>query len=235
MSGGAVPSVLLVSGAAEDDELWVEVLKQLRGATTLALPNSSDLEVLAESVLVALRSAIGDPNGSGVLVGHSLGGAVCVLAAARAPELVRGLVVVAAGASMPVHPSIWKLLGDYGELAVIRRFAAATMGGGSGGRGASNPNISERMATMMERAVSGTLAKHLKACDAYNAQAVSVPATVVAGARDRLVSAGLAEQLAQHIGADYVLVPDAGHQIPWERPESVISAIRKLSEPKSAF
>ena len=48
-----------------------------------------------------------------------------MLAANRAPELLAGLVVVASGVSMPVHPSLWGMLEDGGETAVIRRFAAA--------------------------------------------------------------------------------------------------------------
>ena len=81
-----------------------------------------------------------------------------------------------------------------------------------------------RMQAMMQRAAPGTLTNHLKACDAYQAPTVSVPATVVAGAEDRLVSPDLCEQLAERIGARYELVPDAGHQIPWERPDSIVDA-----------
>lgn len=230
--------VLLVSGAAEDDELWSDVLAQLPGAITLTLPNSSDLEVLSESVLGTLRDALydgaGEPRSAGVLVGHSLGGAACVLAANRAPELVSGLVVVAAGISMPVHPSLWRIREDGGESAVIRRFAAASAIG-SGGHERSSADVSRRMQTMMQRATPGTLTNHLKACDAYRAPPVSVPAAVVAGADDRLVSPDLCQQLAERIGARYELVPDAGHQIPWERPERIVDAIKALSEPKSGF
>lgn len=229
---------LLVSGAAEDDELWFDMLGQLPGAITLTLPNSSDLEVLSESVLATLREAThdsaGKPRSAGVLVGHSLGGAACVLAANRAPELVSGLVVVASGVSMPVHPSLWRILEDGGESAVIRRFAAVAAIG-SGGQGRSPAEVSPRMQTMMRRAAPGTLTNHLKACDAYRAPPVSVPAMVVAGAHDRLVSPDLCEQLAERIGARYELVPDAGHQIPWERPGRIVAAIKALSEPKSGF
>jgi pimeloyl-ACP methyl ester carboxylesterase len=230
---------LLVSGAAEDEELWSDVLGQLLpGAITLTLPSSSDLKVLSESVLGTLRDALhdgaGEPQNAGVLVGHSLGGAACVLAANRAPELVGGLVVVASGVSMPVHPSLWGILADGGESAVIRRFAGVS-GSGSDGHERPSADVSPRMQTMMQRATPGTLTNHLKACDAYRAPTVSVPATVIAGADDRLVSPDLCEQLAERIGARYELVPDAGHQVPWERPERIVDAIKALSEPKSGF
>jgi pimeloyl-ACP methyl ester carboxylesterase len=231
MSGGSsCASILLVSGAAEDDELWADVLEQLPGATTLTLPNTSDLETLGEAVLIALREAIGNSS-RGVLVGHSLGGATCLIAASRAPALVDGLVVVASGASMPVHPSLWQMLKDDGESSVISRLASVSAIGPAP-PDPSAQDIRQRMLEMMQRADPGTLTNHLRACDAYDAPTVSVPATVVAGARDRLVSPDLAEQLAQRIGAGYELVPDAGHQIPWEAPETVVSAIRNLREPK---
>jgi pimeloyl-ACP methyl ester carboxylesterase len=230
---------LLVSGAAEDEELWTEVLEQLPQAITLTLPNSPDLEVLSESVLAALRGAIdggpGEPRSAGVLVGHSLGGAACVLAANRAPELLAGLVVVASGVSMPVHPSLWGMLEDGGESAVIRRFAAAASLVGSGGQKVSSAAVSQRMEAMMQRAVPGTLTNHLKACDAYQAATAAVPAVVIAGAQDRLVSPDLCEQLSGRLGARYDLIPDTGHQIPWEQPVSIIEAIVGLSEPKCAF
>ena len=88
---------------------------------------------------------------------------------------------------------------------------------------------------MMQRAVPGTLTNHLKACASYQAPSVLVPAIVVAGGQDRLVSPDLCEQLAERIGARYELVPDAGHQIPWEQPERIVAAIGNLSEPKSGF
>ena len=191
----------------------------------LALPNSPDLKVLTESVLVALRDATRDRFERAVLVGHSLGGATCVLAAQCEPGLVSGLVVVASGASMPVHHSLWDMIEADGEAAVISRFAAATASGGSDNEETAGRAISQRMKTMMQRAVPGTLTNHLKACDAYHAPTVSVASTVIAGARDRLVSPDLSEDLAQCLGARYDLVPDAGHQIPWERPDSVVSAV----------
>jgi pimeloyl-ACP methyl ester carboxylesterase len=236
----SVPSaVFLVSGAAEDEELWTDVLARMPGAITLTLPNSADLQVLSESVLVTLRDAVeggdGEPRRADVLVGHSLGGAACVLAANRAPELLAGLVVVSSGVSMPVHPSVWGMLEERGESTVIDRFAAVASRVGPGDRQLATADQSERMRTMMRRAVPGTLTNHLKACSAYQAPSASVPAIVVAGGRDRLVSPDLCEQLAERLGARYELVPDAGHQIPWEEPERVIEAIDNFYEPKSAF
>ena len=117
----------------------------------------------------AIDGGSGEPRSAGVLVGHSLGGAACVLAANRAPELLAGLVVVASGVSMPVHPSLWGMLEDGGESAVIRRFAAAASLVDSGGQAASSAAVSRRMEAMMRRAAPGTLTNHLKACDAYRA------------------------------------------------------------------
>lgn len=225
MSNTPNSPILLVAGAAEDEELWTDVIVGLPESRTLALPNSSDLKLLTESVLVALREATRDRTERAVLVGHSLGGAMCVLAAQREPGLVSSVVVVASGASMPVHHSLWDLIEADGEAAVISRFAAATAGGGSDSEEPAGRGIAQRMQAMMQRAVPGTLTNHLKACDAYQAPTVPLASTVVAGARDRLVCPDLSEELSQRIGARYELVPDAGHQIPWERPDSVVSAV----------
>ena len=87
----------------------------------------------------------------------------------------------------------------------------------------------------MQRAAPGTLTNHLKACDAYQAATPAVPAVVLAGAKDRLVSPDLCEQLAERLGARYELIPDTGHQIPWERPARIIEAVTSLFEPKYVF
>ena len=179
------------------------------GAITLTLPNSADLQVLSDSVLLRLRDAIdggdGEPRRAGVLVGHSLGGAACVLAANSAPELLAGLVVVASGVSMPVHPSLWGMLEDRGESTVIDRFAAAASVSVQV-IGSSTVDQSERMRTMMRRAVPGTLTNHLKACASYQAPSVSVrrqwwPAAGIALSRRSLRTARRTPRRALRVGS----------------------------------
>jgi pimeloyl-ACP methyl ester carboxylesterase len=56
-----------------------------------------------------------------------------------------------------------------------------------------------------------------------------VPAVVLAGDRDRLVSTRLAGEVAAGIpGAEFILVPGAGHQLILERPDIVNEAILAL-------
>ena len=210
-------AVLLVAGAAEDEEIWDAVAGELQQAKTLLLPASSNVHALGRSVSDALSC----PS---VIVGHSLGGAACLIAAAAHPDLVDALVIVACGSSLPVHESIWTTLREGGEFAASQRLAAAASA--QPRTGSRDDQISARMQRMMDRAQVGTLERHLRACAAFQAPPIAVPVTVVAGSADRMVAPSLCRDLASQATAQLVMLEGVGHQIPWENPEAVISAVR---------
>jgi pimeloyl-ACP methyl ester carboxylesterase len=58
--------------------------------------------------------------------------------------------------------------------------------------------------------------------------------TVVVGARDHLTPPRFAKEIARLIpGSELVVVPDAGHQLPFEAPKRLVSIIRLLAAPAS--
>jgi pimeloyl-ACP methyl ester carboxylesterase len=60
---------------------------------------------------------------------------------------------------------------------------------------------------------------------------VTVPTTVVAGARDRLTPVRLSRQIAEAVpGAELVVLDDAGHQLPLERPDDLADLIAVRSD-----
>jgi pimeloyl-ACP methyl ester carboxylesterase len=108
---GAVeaPVAVLVHGAGAHMGWWDSVITELAGSFRViafdlsgngdsAARDDYDGGEWAEEVLAVARQVGG---GRVLLVGHSLGGRISILAAARAPEIVRGLVLVDAPIRRP--------------------------------------------------------------------------------------------------------------------------------------
>ena len=162
-----------------------------------------------------------------MLVGHSLGGAICVLAAAADPGRALGVIVVACGVSLPVRPVLWDELARGGEAVVADRLARAAAPPATSTAHLSD--VGARMRAMMARARPGTLESHLRACAQFDAPSMPLPAIVIAGEADRVVAPELCRQLADRLHGRFELLPDTGHQIPWQAPHAVLEAIRDMT------
>ncbi len=98
--------------------------------------------------------------------------------------------------------------------------------------------VSPAVVNFLERIIRATpvdvVAEFYLALTAHDQEAAlatlgAVPATVIAGDRDRLIPARRAGELAARIpGAELILVPGAGHLVILERPEVVNEAITSL-------
>jgi pimeloyl-ACP methyl ester carboxylesterase len=179
-----------------------------------------------------------------VVAGHSLGGDVAVLLGARRPDLVRALVVIAAGsltASTPVAAAwlrgwsalrVSKLGGvlrrPLARRARLRRLAFAGWG-------------AERPAALPSLVAYGYLESLLYARDTATAREAlladdalavlpppSCPALVVWGARDRTTPLEHGFVYARRLGAALRTIAGAGHLVPGERPGEVCAAIEQF-------
>ncbi len=156
-----------------------------------------------------VRQVIDACEAQPVLVGHDLGG---LLALTCATSAVRAIVAVApllprSIAAVPVTPP--SALRSY--LAVLRtrplraprgKLAAAYFGGGPPG------------GTFAD---SGSVVRELASRGFPVPQPCAVPALVLAGERDPFCPPSAAATLAHHCRARVLIVPGAGHAMPWER------------------
>ncbi len=228
------PDIVLVGGAAEDADLWADVLELLdEGARVHTHPGHvggsgallGSVDEMAADLVAALA---GEPV---LLVGHSMGGAVAVTAALQAPARVAGVVVVASGARLPVNAALLDSLPDEFDAALPFVLMAST-----GGREAIPPesaHIAERMEAMVRRSGARVFATDLRACDGYDVReqlpALAVPMLVVAGERDRMTPPRLAEELTAAPGSTLTVLPGVAHQIPWEAPGALVEAIESFA------
>lgn len=180
-----------------------------------------------------------------VLAGHSWAGGVAVLAAARHPDRVAGVALVASvgpGCLRPHdHPLAWPVTGEMAALVGLRlarpvhayrvrrelrrHVPAADLG-----------YAHMEMAAQLHRPVwrsflaeQRTLVRQLPMLDGVLGE-VRAPTTVLTGTRDATIPRRCPERLAGAIrGATLRRLVGAGHELPLQRPDEVATAIRRLA------
>jgi pimeloyl-ACP methyl ester carboxylesterase len=143
-----------------------------------------------------------------VLVGHSLGGAVALELARARPALVDGLVVIAAGARLPVPDEVLERV--RADPAAERRCLM------EGFLTDAGTPIARQVEAALTACDDATLAADYTACAAIDLRGrlggLRAPALVIAGAEDRLTPPWLSEELARELPmAQMILVPGARH------------------------
>jgi pimeloyl-ACP methyl ester carboxylesterase len=220
--------LVLVHGAAGGPEAWAAVATKLRGvdAEAVALPGHRNGGDGCDSI-EAYAGWLADRVGAPVVVGGmSMGGAIALQLALDRPELVRGLVLVATAARLPVDPALLDVLqGSYeeGAHALARRELAA----------GAHPRTVEKSAELILRVPQAVTLADFRACDAFDVRErlaeIEAPALVVVGDQDELTPPRVAERLAAGLRqAELVVVRRAGHLVTVEKPRAVADAIQRF-------
>jgi len=139
-------------------------------------------------------------RGRSRLAGHSMGGALAILAAAEMPELVEGLVLIAP-AGLPLDKPVGQSLRDF-----LRQVA----------RGDYPQRLALRALLPLARAPRSALAlaRHVRALDlrreCVRVRAARIPTVVIGCVSDTLVTTDRTRALADALGARYEELDLAG-------------------------
>jgi pimeloyl-ACP methyl ester carboxylesterase len=258
-------TVVLVHSYAQDSRIWHKIIEVLPAATeqpiqvvaydqrghgesSAADEHTATVEQLGDDLAEVIENAV--PHGRIVLVGHGMGGLVCMALAARHQLLfnvrVKGLVflstaagwVAEASATLPqsvgrVVQDLEVILGSKIISQVRNRIdKAKTIGlrwlllGDD-----PDPQDTRLVAEMVSRHWPETVALFRPALDRYDReQALSVaagtPVLAIVGEKDRLVPASHAQALAKSVqNGTSVTLPGLGHMLPLEGAAEIIPRI----------
>ncbi len=229
---GDGPTLVCIHGSADNHHAYDRLFAELQGRARVALDSPGRLgsegpPLESVSSLAAFVSSFIDAEvpGDYVLVGHSLGGAVAIEQALTGSERLRGLVLLATGARLRVHPMILQL---FEQLAASGAPPEPTPGLFQSG---ADPALIEEARAILRQTPPASGLTDWRAANAFDRMHelanISVPVLVIAGTADALTPPKYAEYLHAHIPQSEILVLEgAGHMLPMERAAEVATAVR---------
>ncbi|MEU7478868.1 alpha/beta hydrolase [Lentzea sp. NPDC042327] len=253
-------TIVLAHGYALDHRSWHKVVDRLsgdfqviaydhrgHGESSKADKETATIEQLGDDLGELIERAV--PSGDVVIAGHSMGGMAALAMAERRPRLFRqrvlGIVFVSTAASglsetsLAWPKSLGKLVREleraFGPIVrAVREKIEPTKTAGLRwwlfGDEPSDDDV-ELTADMVWGEWPETVALFRPAVDRYDREAgltVAQEKAVVAvvGDEDRLVS----ESDVARFGGTSVVLPDAGHMLPLERPAEIANLIREVAK-----
>lgn len=169
------------------------------------------------------------------LVAHSQGCLLALEYAARYPQKLRSVSLIASGLATPVNPALI----DNAENNPAAAIAMMTSWGfGSTGHKHQGPIPGNSMLgggkKVMWRNVPDELATDLKACDTYkngkiSAAKISGPIQVILGGQDRMAPRRATQELIDHLAEPEVhVIAESGHMVPLEAPDLCRELLQKF-------
>ncbi len=228
---GKGPALVCVHASAENHHAYDLLLDALpeRNRIALNLPGRAGtdgpaLETAAEMAEFVARLVESEVDGDFVIVGHSLGGAVAIELALMKPGRLRGLVLLATGARLRVHPLILQLFEQIEETGVLPPTVPGLY------QADTDPALIERAGERRTLTPVATGRADWHAADTFDRmgelERIDVRALIVAGSEDALTPTKYAEYLRSHIrDSELHVLEGAGHMFVIERAREIAPLI----------
>jgi len=225
--------IVFVHGAGLSSSCWQYQTAHFADSIAVDLPGHGGSTDPAHQTIAEYAAWLGDSiRRSGpepvFLVGHSMGSLISLETAARNPDMVAVLVLIATAAEMKVYPDLLQAVQerDPAAAAMVIKWSLPKSGYGRPRRWVLQ--ISD---DFMTSTANGVMAADLTASDTYASSVevagnVRCPALLVLGERDIMTRPAAAQPLAAALhDARIVVVEKAGHMLPLEKPDEVNEAI----------
>lgn len=237
--GGALkdghPPLVLIHGAGASRLVWPAQLRRLPGERVLALdlPGHGRSAGAGERSIEAYWSRVAGWMDAielerAVLAGHSMGGAIALLAALTSSKRIAGLALISTGARLRVDPALLESLSS--EQAF--RSAADQLNRRWFGDRTPRRTVDLSLRRLTELPQKVVLDDFL-ASDGFDVMhrlgEINAPTLVLCGLEDQMTPEKYSRYLAYQIrDASLEFVPEAGHMLPLEQPEAVCAAVQRF-------
>ena len=243
----AKPAVIFIHGAGQDHTNWQLPARWFawHGHAVLApdMPGHGRSEGEALATIPAMAQWIvrlmdAAKIERAALVGHSMGGAIALEAAAAFPDRVSRIALLGTSLAMPVNKALLAAAKEEPEQA-HRMITGWSFGPRAkvGGNPAPGLWMSGGAMALLARNRPGTLHAAFEACNQWKsgpetAARVRCPALAIIGGSDSMTPPKIGRQLAEKIaGSRTVIIPDSGHMLFAEAPDAVLDALIEFLTP----
>jgi len=225
----SVPKLVFVHGAGESHKVWSYQRNRFTDALAIDLPGHPDGE--GENTIEGYSAFVDEfltqrDLSSVVLAGHSMGGAITLKLALKAPSYLKGIVLVATGAKLRVTSLILEgIKADFvNTTKLIMDYAFSP----------EAPDwLKERSLGELQQTRPEVVLGDFEACDKFDTmndiQRIEIPSLIVCGSEDMLTPVKYSEYLGKNIlGSRLVVIQGAGHMVMIEKPDQVNTAIEEF-------
>lgn len=239
-----LPTVVFVHGAQHDHSVWILQSRYLahHGYGVLALdlpghgrsagPALASIGELAEWVASVQDAAAVK---QAMIVGHSMGSLIAFECAARRPDRVAKIALLATAYPMKVSAELLDATKNDEPLAqdMVNIWSHLAYAQYPNNPGPGFWLIGENL-RLMQRQKPGVMHVDFAACNAYAggeqaAAKISCPALFVIARRDVMTPARSAQAFAQSVkGSCCVMIDGSGHNMMGEKPDEVLDALVKF-------
>lgn len=226
------PLVLLIHGSGGTHLDWSAELRRLpnsvapdwAGHGRSSAPTRSSVADIAAD-MIALLDALGIEQA--VLLGHSTGGAVAMQCALDHPERVAGLILIATGAKLAVHPDILNGLMADTESAVRMIVDWQWADGFEAAKARGVERLLGMDAALLHTDLAAT--NNFDVRDRLTE--IHAPTLVIGGTADRMTPLKYSAYLCDHLpNAQLTTITGGGHMLMLEQAPAVASAVTTFLE-----
>ncbi len=219
-------NLVFIHGAGNEGDVWRYVKPYLKGSCKIHTPDLpghgktdgtvTSIDGYAAWVLEYIKkNRLSDV----VLIGHSMGGAVCIKCAKD--ENISALVVVDSGLKLPVSPKIINGLKEDLQKTI------KTIAKWSFSKSAPEDMIKNAVKMMLDN--KKAILNDFLACSSYSgyeaAKDINIPSMVIVGDSDVMTPLELAKETSQALKADFATIENAGHMVQIENPKMLSQRI----------
>lgn len=226
------PTLILIHGAGLNHAQWQAQLTGLKACANIIaidLPGHSlsahhegpqSIQAYSQNIIELLEALALE---QAILVGHSMGGAVCLEFAVTYPERAQALVLLNTGAKLKVQPALLEQIRQ-NYPAYVAAMVQNTLTDGA------TPEVVEPIAELLHQGDIASVIGDFEACNNFDRldalDNIQCPALVLSAELDQMTPPKYGRYLADQLNnSQFVIVEGAAHLSPMEHPNEVNQAI----------